>query len=352
MVDGFVPATAANSGPLAMNYYSPPDPTKYLPVGTPADRYRALVQRVEDLRALLVPFDTRHQVSLDRLAVEARLKKLTGHRSVGGFELKDGDPQLVPVRKESEDLVAEQKRLTELDADRSKAAQSGGTLLSNVRAWVGDGRQGTVMESIKVPTPKLSKGETITAAIDRLRQQAKDLRTKLVEIERAPEPSAVARAKAREQLAALAARGTIDVCRLVGQAGGKIDFPETQLTLKVYNSEPAAVAIGQVPDVLSLLALLNGPALTAICDKAIAATSDDAHALTTEQRQKQTAQNMDALFAVELDQATLTFEAWRDGLPIEANPDIQPAAVLAVRNVVAPPVDTSTSPEHAYTVRR
>ena len=45
---------------------------------------------------------------------------------------------------------------------------------------------------------------------------------------------------------------------------------------------------------------------------------------------------MDALFAVELDEATLTFQAWQDGLPIEANDKIQPAALLAVRNVVAP----------------
>ena len=79
----------------------------------------------------------------------------------------------------------------------------------------------------------------------------------------------------REQLAALAARGTIDVCRLIGQADGKIGFPETQLTMKVYNSEPAAAAIGQVPNVLALLALLNGPALTALLDKEITAASDD-----------------------------------------------------------------------------
>jgi hypothetical protein len=49
--------------------------------------------------------------------------------------------------------------------------------------------------------------------------------------------------------------------------------------------------------------------------------------------------------------APQTFQAWRDGLPIEANPNIQPAALLAVGNVVAPPADTSTSPGHAYTAR-
>jgi len=61
---------------------------------------------------------------------------------------------------------------------------------------------------------------------------------------------------------------------------------------------------------------------------------------------------MEVLFGVEADEATLTFQAWQDGLPVEANPNIQPAALLAVRNVVASPADTSTSPQHAYMVRR
>ena len=342
----FEPGPAV-SKPHSVSFYSAPDPAKYLPAGPPTERYRALVQRVDDLHRLIPGFDLRHQASLDRLAVETRLRELTGHRSIGGFGLQDGDPQLAPVRQELEELTAAQARLVELDTARSKAYQPCGTLLSNTKAWIADGRpRGTAMEAIKIPAPKLLKAETIAAAIDRLRQQAKELREKLTEIERAPAPSTTAKARMREQIAAIAARGAVDVCRLVAD-GGKIGFPETRLTLKVYNSEPAATAIGQVPDVLALLALLNGAALTALLDKEIAAISDDAHALTDEQRQKQTAQTIDALFAVELDEATLTFEAWHSGLPIEANDKIGPAALLAVRNVVMPPVDmaaSSTSP--------
>jgi hypothetical protein len=134
-----------------------------------------------------------------------------------------------------------------------------------------------------------------------------------------------------------------------------INLPEAQVMLKVYNSaEPAAVAIGQIPDIVAMLVYANHDSLLALQDKKLAAAGavSDARALTFEQRQKQTAQAMDALFAVELDQATLTFEAWQDGLPIEPNADMLPAAVLAVRNVVAPPADTSTTPGHAYMVRR
>ncbi|MBR0694068.1 hypothetical protein [Bradyrhizobium lablabi] len=63
---------------------------------------------------------------------------------------------------------------------------------------------------------------------------------------------------------------------------------------------------------------------------------------------------MDSLFAVEADEATLTFQAWADGLPVEANANISPAALLAVRNVVMPPANPSpgTSPGLSYSPRR
>jgi hypothetical protein len=138
----------------------------------------------------------------------------------------------------------------------------------------------------------------------------------------------------------------------VRQADGKIEWPETRVSALVHNSSPGAVCYVALPDIVGLLAALSRESLTALLDKQITAKSDDARALTPEQRQKQTAQTMEELFVIETNEATLTLEAWESGLPIEANANIQPAALLAVRNVVAPPADASTSPEHAYTVRR
>ena len=207
------------------------------------------------------------------------------------------------------------------------------------------------MEAIKVPVPRLAKGETLATAIDRLGQQAKELRLRLAEIEQAPQPSAQARARLKEQFAALARRGEISVDQLLQREGGQISFPETQVTLKVYNvAEPAAAAIGQIPDIVAMLVYANHDSLLALQDKKLAAAgaASDARALTIEQRQKQMAQTMDALFAVELDQATLTLQAWESGLAVEANTDLLPAAWLAVANVVPPPADKTTSPGHAY----
>jgi hypothetical protein len=114
----------------------------------------------------------------------------------------------------------------------------------------------------------------------------------------------------------------------------------------VYNSEPGAVCYVNLPDIVSLLCQLNLPALTSLLDKQIAAKSDDTRALTPAQRLEQTSRTMDALFATELDEATLTLSAWQDGLPIEANPNLQPAAWLGVACIVTPPADTMTSPQH------
>jgi hypothetical protein len=86
--------------------------------------------------------------------------------------------------------------------------------------------------------------------------------------------------------------------------------------------------------------------------RTLARPSPTASTRTFEERQQQTAQTMDALFAVEVDQATLTLQAWESGLSIEVNADLLPAAWLAVANVVAPPADTTTSPQHGYMVRR
>lgn len=345
---GFTPAPASGYAPQSVNYFSTPDPAKYLPAGPPADRYRALVFRAEDLHKLIPSFATRHQASLDRLEVEARLKRLTGHRSTGGFELSDDSPQVKPVRQELAERAAEQKRLTELDAVRSKAWHSCGALLSNVKAWIATPRS-TVMEAIKVSPPKLQKLETVTAAIDRLRQQAKELRASIAQIENAPLPIAYARAQLKEQFAAIAKRGEISVEQLLQREGGQISFPETLLSMKVHSSDPAAVATGSVPDMIGMLLYAN-PDLLAALDKKLAAAASDGRALTPEQKQKQIAQATETLFAVELDEATLTFAAWQDGSPVEANPSIGPAALLAVRNVVPPPTDTATSPQHAYAV--
>jgi hypothetical protein len=196
------------------------------------------------------------------LAIETRLKKLTDHRSTGGFELPSDDPRVIPILQELAEKTAEQKRLNDLDA-------------------------------------------------------------------------------------------AIDISRLLtGQADGKIEWPEVRTSALVHNSEPVAVCYVALPDVIGMVCEFNRDALTTFLDKKITAASDDSRALTPPQRRDQTAKAMEELFVAETNETTLTLQAWEAGLPVEANPNIDPGAWLEVRCIVAPPVDTSTTPGHSYEVRR
>jgi hypothetical protein len=90
---------------------------------------------------------------------------------------------------------------------------------------------------------------------------------------------------------------------------------------------------------------------TALDKKLVAAAAaTEGTALAPEEKQKQIAQRAEALFAVELDLATLWFDVWRDGQNVEIDPGIQPAALLAVRNVVVRAVPSETSGGHAFDI--
>jgi hypothetical protein len=348
----FEPAPASAFAPQAVSFYSAPDPASFLPAGTPAHRFQQLVRRVDDLRKLLPDFEERHQASLDKFAAEARVFELTRHKSDGGFGLPDDAPQVVAARRELADKAAEQKRINELYDARSKALQSCGGLLSNVRAWLADGRpRGTSMESITVPTPRLQKAETITAAITRLQQQANEVRASITEVENAPLPGAYARARLRQQFETIAKRGEVGVEHFLYRENAELFFPETRISLQVHTDTPAP-ATGPIPDAIGML--FNAcPALLDVWDKKLgaAAVKTESKALAPEEKQKQIAQLSETLFAVELDLATLMFDAWRDGQNVEV-PLIGPAALLAVRNNVVPRAmpPSGTTGDHAYSI--
>jgi hypothetical protein len=347
----FEPAPASGFAPQSINFNSMPDPAQYLPAGTPAARYRELVLKVEDSHKLIPAFDQRHQASLDRLAMEARLRELTEHPSNGGYGLSDDAPQVISLRRELADKAAELKRLTELDATRSAVWQACGGLLSTVRAWIAGGRPGgTVMEAIKVSAPRLQKSETIMAATSRLQQQANELRAEIAKVENAALPLSYARARLREKFETISRRGEIGVEHFLHREAAELYFPETLTTLQVNSDTPAA-ATGHVPDAIGLLFYTCPELLTALDKKLVAAAAGtEGHALAPDEKRRQTAELSEALFAVELDLATLMFDAWREGLSVEIDPGIQPAALLAVRNVALPVMPSETSGGHAYSI--
>jgi hypothetical protein len=299
----------------------------------------------------LPDFEERHQASLDKLAVEARIQKLTGHRSTAGLELPETAPQVVAARRELVEKIAAQKRLNDLYASRSEALQNCGALLANVKAWLNGGRPGnTVVESVTVPTPRLQKSETVIAAVCRLKAQADEVRAKIADVENAPLPVSYARARLKAQFETIARRGEVGVEHFLHRENAELFFPETRIALQVHTDTPAAVT-GPVPDVAAML--FNAfPDLLAVWDKklAAAAVKTESRSMSPEQKERQIAKLTEELFTVELDEATLMLQAWREGQNVEADPRLSPPALLAVTNVVARATPSGTTGDHAYSI--
>jgi hypothetical protein len=206
------------------------------------------------------------------------------------------------------------------------------------------------MEAVAVSKPRLQKAETPMAATSRLQQQANELRASIAKIENAPLPSSYARARLKERFGIIAKRGEIGVEHFLHREDAEIYLPETMITMQVNTDTPAA-ATGQIPDAIGMLFYAYPELLDALDKKLVAAAAaTEGQALAPEQKQRQIAQLSEALFAVELDLATLWFDAWRDGQNVEVDPGIQPAALLAVRNVALGATPSETSGDHAYSI--
>ena len=89
-------------------------------------------------------------------------------------------------------MAADFTQQQELQEVRSAAFQSTSAALTNVEAWLRDGRShGTMLEDYDGPEPKLLKGEAgLLDAIESRRRRVRELRADLHRIASAPFPSA------------------------------------------------------------------------------------------------------------------------------------------------------------------
>ena len=111
-------------------------------------------------------------------------------------------------------------------------------------------------------------------------------------------------------------------------------LPETRVALQVHTETPAA-ATGPDPG-RDRYAVQWLPRTVDRADKRLLPLplTTEGKALAPEEKQRQIAQLSETLFAVELDLATLMFDAWRDGQNVEVRSGNRTCRALAVRNVV------------------
>ena len=130
---GFEPATAASSGPMALNINSTPHILAWLPEGA-ADRLRALRQHSADLNALIPATFDRLAAANAKMEAEQRLARLRGHQSQrgGGFNLPDSDLRVVAARELLDKLTADHARISDLYEIRAAAYASASQTLGAV----------------------------------------------------------------------------------------------------------------------------------------------------------------------------------------------------------------------------
>ncbi len=344
----FEPATAASfeqSGTIHTGTGS--DVIAILPVRS-RELLRQLRQKARDAHSLLPEFADRQEANTARGDAERRLQRLLAPRSEGGFNLPEGDREVIETRRQLETLTDEARRLEERYQQRSEAWRSASNTLSAVENWSRNGvPPGVVLEDVEDKPPQLLKNENLLDGILRLQRRGRELKADLHRIRSTPYPSAHARAKIRQEVEALAQVGTPSVSDVI-ENDRKLVWPMQRVQGTIINAQVPSFAVTEVPDVLGLFAFVHKTALLASLDALVSEEADDDAALSHEERQQQEAEVMADLLSTECDEAALIWSAMAQGLPATHRVDCAPAAILQCRLITAPAVSASvgTSPEH------
>lgn len=316
-----------------------------------ARRLEALRQHVHDLHSLCVPFEDIREIIATRIRAEDRLRQLTGHPSEGGHNLSEDDPRTVVAQREVEKTMAAATSIQERANARSAAWREASYALQAVESYLRDGVPGgCILQDVEPPEPKLAKGQGVLEAIMDVRQRGMKLRKRLSEIDRAPYPSSVAKARAREWVEALAQRGRIDVSPLIRREDGELALPIEYARVLVTNSEraPSAGTVS-VPDP-ALLAWLNSADLIRKLEAEIDAAADDKAALTATQRAEATADVERELLTIERIEASLVWRALEQRLPVQHGRECHPLAVLSAEFAQLARPAAGTSPGHSFAI--
>lgn len=296
-----------------------------------------LRQRAEDAGSLARSvMEAREEQRLARQEHQSRIDRLMRAHSAGGYGLQVDDLQVVAERTKLDKVEAEFKRLNELSDARHSQRSTLQRVLDSIEQWLRGGLpRGTVIEPFEGPSPpQLKKGENVSDAVEARRRRIRELRADLHRVRSSPYPSNLAMAKAKAQIAAMADQGAPSVLGLIENLDD-VSFPTKEVPALVYNSTPGAVVAPQIPDAIGLVAWLFRDQLLKALDKEIEDCSDDAAALTDEQRQKAEVTILADVLAVERDECALIETATAQGINIAYRPDTSALSVLGLTLVAA-----------------
>jgi hypothetical protein len=189
------------------------------------------------------------------------------------------------------------------------------------------------LDAVEVPRAKSG----IAAAIESARAQIATLRADQHQVRSAPLLSGVVRERVREQIAALAQRGVVDVLPVI-EAGRPLAFPMMDVRAEVSGhaisadgaNRLSAFALHTGPDTLAIFSWLFQNELLDRLDVEITELADDENALSDAERAERQAALAAELLQAERIEEALLVAAEAEGLQAMRRRDADPRAVLGL----------------------
>lgn len=295
--------------------------------------YRAAADRVQDL-------------SEEKRDAERRLKHIQDPMYAGGdrsllapqalssssYSGKVPGKDLPAIRELTEriaTITVDLVRLREVSEVRGARSNQSGALVRNVESFLKSLPEHSRIVTAPSVSARPAKGEDLTVAVERRRARLRELDADAHRAKSAPLPSADAKRLAREQLDKLAERGAVNVSPLI-EGGGPFRFAEDYQNIVVEGAGGRAVGTHWGIDVEATLAWVFRDQFVAKIEAEIDAGSDDASALSTQQRAERIDEIARDRLLVEREEESLIGVAEQNGLAVMRRTDASPIAVLGI----------------------
>ncbi|CAJ0890866.1 hypothetical protein AMST5_04086 [freshwater sediment metagenome] len=329
-------AAAVTAGDLGPRNFG--DPAAALPPRARA-KLLALSDAVDDANAISHSIAEKVFEAGARIqSGEARLRVL--HQTASG-RLPEDHPAVLSAKAQIDAAREELARYRGQQDQRGEAARPLLELFRRIEIYL-EKNGGHFEEATPVPAPELRKGETIAEAVARIREKVSKLKEDAQSIEDAPQPSESAKARARAQIEALAAKGAPGVMALIESATGSIQWPEKyQVSPIVWgpNGQPIGSAgkDGWTFDPLAFSIWLHKDSVIAAIEREITAKSDDSSAMDDATRAKKRERVAAAILSAEREEERLIELAEESGVAIPRREDADPRAFLGLSDSAPAP---------------
>lgn len=254
--------------------------------------------------------------------------------------------QAAEIQARIDEARANLDRLAAANLPREERAQELGRLIDNLAKWLRTVPEGVPLQQAAPVATEVRKGETTTAALDRVRTTIMQLKAERAAIKAAPVPSADLKPFLRQFVQNVAERGRPNLFELI-EGGRSIVIPRAAVSFPVTVTGSAGkldvsavgAAHGELVDPVALLAWMDPAAMLKRLEAELAAVADDDAALDVPTRRKKLQQNADAALHAERAEESLVMRALDERLDVQRRADCDPRAVLELDATGLPGVE-------------